>query len=240
MAAMHKTAPEPPAPAREPVPPLRQGDRLTRAEFERRYEAMPGLKKAELIEGTVFMPSPVSIEKHSSPHAILVGWLVQYWAATPGVQVSVEGSVRLDPENMPQPDAFLMILPEHGGQARIDSDDYLEGAPELAVEVSASSVSYDLNEKRSVYCRCGVREYLVWRVPEGGLDWFVLREDHFERLEPDAAGIYRSERFPGLWLDAGALLRGDLRALFQALQAGLVSPEHAEFVIRLQQETAQP
>jgi Uma2 family endonuclease len=132
-----------------------------------------------------------------------------------------------------------MILPEHGGQARIDPDDYLEGAPELAVEVSASSVSYDLNEKRTVYCRCGVREYVVWRVPEGGLDWFVLREDRFERLEPDAAGIYRSERFPGLWLDAGALLRGDLRALFQALQAGLANPEHAEFVIRLQQETAQ-
>src|SRR5438876_4937701 len=128
------------------IPPLRQGDRLTRAEFERRYDAMPDLKKAELIEGTVFMPSPVTIEKHSTPHAILVGWLVQYWVATPGVQVGDNGSVRLDPENMPQPDAFLMILPEHGGQARIDADDYLEGAPELAVEVAASSANYDLNE----------------------------------------------------------------------------------------------
>ena len=239
MAAMHKTASEAPAPTGDGVPPLQQGDRLTRAEFERRYEAMPDLKKAELIEGTVFMPSPVSIEKHSSPHAILVGWLVQYWAATPGVLVSVEGSVRLDPENMPQPDAFLMILPEHGGHARIDPDDYLEGAPELAVEVAASSVSYDLNEKRTVYCRCGVREYLVWRVPDGELDWFVLREGRFERLEPDAVGIYGSELFPGLWLDSGALLRGDLRAVFQALQAGLANSEHAEFVIRLQQATGQ-
>ena len=240
MAAMHKTAPEAPVPTGDGVPQLQQGDRLTRAEFERRYEAMADLKKAELIEGTVFMPSPVTIEKHSSPHAILVGWLVQYWVATPGVQVGDNGSVRLDPENMPQPDAFLMILPEYGGQARIDPDDYLEGAPELAVEVSASSVSYDLNEKRNVYCRCGVREYLVWRVPEGGLDWFVRREDHFERLEPDAVGIYKSELFPGLWLDASALLRGDLRAVFQALQAGLVNSEHAEFVIRLQQASGQP
>jgi len=239
MAAMHKTVPEARAPAGDAVPPLREGDRLTRAEFERRYDVMPDLKKAELIEGTVSMPSPVTIEKHSSPHAIIVGWLVQYWAATPGVLAGVDGSVRLDPGNMPQPDAFLMILPEHGGQARIDADDYLEGAPELAVEVSASSSTYDLNEKRDVYQRTGVREYLAWRVPEGGLDWFVLREGRFERLEPDPNGIYRSEAFPGLWLDAGALLRGDLRALFQSLQQGLASPEHGEFVERLHKGIAE-
>jgi Uma2 family endonuclease len=240
MAAMRKAAPEAPAPAEDLIPPLRQCDRLTRAEFERRYDAMPGVKKAELIEGVVSLPSPVPIEKHSSPHAILVGWLVQYWVATPGVLVGDNGSVRLDPENMPQPDAFLMILPEHGGQARIDPDDYLGGAPELAVEISASSAAYDLNEKREVYRRAGVREYLAWRVPEGGLDWFILREGRFERLEPDSHGIYRSEVFPGLWLDSGALLRGDLRAVFQSLQEGLASPEHAEFLIRLQQAVGQP
>ena len=39
--------------------PLENGDRLTRAEFERRYAAMPRLKKAELIEGIVYVPSPV-------------------------------------------------------------------------------------------------------------------------------------------------------------------------------------
>jgi Uma2 family endonuclease len=239
MAAMRKAAPEAPAPARDAVPPLRHGDRLTRAEFERRYDAMPGVKKAELIEGTVSMPSPVTIAKHSTPHAILVGWLVQYWVATPGVQVGDNGSVRLDPENMPQPDAFLMVLPERGGQARIDADDYLAGAPELAVEISASSATYDLSEKREVYRRAGVREYLAWRVPEGGLDWFVLREGRFERLELDANGIYRSEVFPGLWLDSEALLRGDLRTVFQSLQEGLASPEHAEFLIRLQQEVVQ-
>jgi Uma2 family endonuclease len=239
MAAMRKSVHEAPASVEETIPTLRSGERLTRAEFERRYDAMPDLKKAELIEGAVAMPSPVTIAKHSSPHAILVGWLVQYWVATPGVLAGVDGSIRLDPENMPQPDAFLMILSEAGGQARIDADDYLGGAPELAVEVSASTIDYDLNEKREVYRRCGVQEHLAWRVPEAGLDWFVLRDGRFERLEPDAAGIYRSERFPGLWLDAGALLRGDLLALFQALQQGIASPEHAEFVARLQQAMAQ-
>lgn len=238
MATIHQTGSEAAPLAGEPIPPLRQGDRLSRAEFERRYDAMPHLKKAELIEGTVFMPSPVTIEKHSRPHAILVGWLVQYWVATPGVLVGDNGSVRLDPENMPQPDAFLMILPEHGGQSRIGPDDYLEGAPELAVEVSASSAAYDLNEKRDVYRRTGVREYIAWLVPEGELHWSVLREGRFEPLQPGPDGIYRSETFPGLWLDAGVLLQGDARAIFQALQHGLASPEHAEFVTCLQQRAA--
>ena len=238
MAAIHKTVPEASPPDGESIPPLRQGDRLSRAEFERRYDAMPHLKKAELIDGTVYLPSPVSIEKHSSPHAILVGWLVQYWAATPGVRAGDNGSVRLDPMNMPQPDAFLMILPEHGGQARVDADDYLEGAPELVVEVSASSAAHDLKEKRDVYRRAGVREYLAWLVPEGQLHWFVLRDGRFEPLQPGSDGNYRSEVFPGLWLNANSLLHGDLGAFFQTLQQGLASPEHAEFVNHLRQKAA--
>ena len=40
------------------------------------------------------------------------------------------------------------------------------------------------------------------RVLDHAVDWFVLRETEYQRLAPDAAGIYRSEVFPGLWLDA--------------------------------------
>jgi len=39
--------------SRPRVLPLEPGDHLTREEFERRYDATPGLKKAELIEGVV-------------------------------------------------------------------------------------------------------------------------------------------------------------------------------------------
>src|SRR4051812_20108352 len=105
-----------PAPA---IPPLQPGDRLTRAEFERRYDATPNLKKAELIEGVVYMPPPVS-DGHSSPHFDLIGWLSIYRAATPGTAGGDNGSLRLDLDNMPQPDAFLRILESHGGQSRID------------------------------------------------------------------------------------------------------------------------
>ncbi|MGZ3472634.1 MAG: Uma2 family endonuclease, partial [Isosphaeraceae bacterium] len=150
-----------PAPTRHPVelvPELENGDRLTREEFERRYEAMPNLKKAELIEGAVYMPSPVRQRRHSRPHLHLCTWLGHYEAGTPGVEGGDNGSIRLDLDNEPQPDAFLFIQPECGGQARISSDDYVEGAPDMVAEVASSSASYDLGVKLQVYRRNGVRE----------------------------------------------------------------------------------
>ena len=216
------------------LPPLENGDRLTRAEFERRYEAMPDVKKAELIEGEVYMPSPVRYGRHSHPHTRLVNWLGNYETDTPGVEAGDNGTIRLDLDNEPQPDAFLIIRPEHGGQARISADDYIEGAPELVAEVASSSVSYDLGKKLNAYRRNGVREYVVWRVLDRQVDWFVNREGRFEPMPPAADGILRSTVFPGLWLDPAALVRGDKATVQRILQQGLHSAEHADFVARLE------
>ncbi|CAN5844021.1 Uma2 family endonuclease [soil metagenome] len=215
------------------IPPLENGDHLTRLEFERRYDAMPDVKKAELIEGVVSMPSPVRQEKHSEPHFIVITWLGLYWVVTPGVRGGDNASLRLDMDNMPQPDAFLFITPSSGGQVRISEDDYLEGAPEMIVEIASSSASHDLHEKLHVYRRNGVREYVVWRVLEGAVSWFVLRDGRYELLEPGADGLYRSEVLPGLWLDATALIQGDRAALVRAVQQGTATPEHAAFLQRL-------
>ncbi|MFO0983346.1 MAG: Uma2 family endonuclease [Planctomycetota bacterium] len=214
------------------LPPLRTGDRLTRAEFERRYAAMPNVKQAELIEGIVYMPSPVS-DDHAAPHFDLIGWLSMYRMATEGVAGGDNGTVRLDLDNEPQPDAFLRILPEYGGQARVDGDRYVSGAPELVAEVAASSVSLDLHAKLNVYRRNAVREYLVWRVEERAIDWFVWREGRFDRLRSGEDGISRSEVLPGLWLDAGALVSGNLERVARVARDGLGSAEHAAFVARL-------
>jgi Uma2 family endonuclease len=222
------------------VPSLENGDRLSRDEFERRYEAMPHLKKAELIEGIVYMPSPVRYRHHGAPHAHLIGWLVQYAAGTPGVSVSDNSTVRLDLDNEPQPDALLRIDPTCGGQTRDSSDDYIEGSPELVAEVASSSVSYDLHAKLHVYRRNGVREYIVWRVGERAIDWFVLRAGQYERAPVDAHGLVRSAVFPGLWLDPAALLRGDLATVLAIVQQGLGSPEHATFVARLHPPATTP
>jgi Uma2 family endonuclease len=215
------------------VPPLEPGDRLTRDEFERRYETMPHLKKAELIEGVVYMPSPLRHRRHGRPNRHLSGWMAAYEAVTPGVEGSDNATIRLDKDNEPQPDAILLIDPARGGQARISSDDYIESAPELVAEIAASNVSYDLHSKLAVYCRNGVREYLVWRVQEGQFDWFVLRNHQYDRLTPDSAGIVRSEVFAGLWLDVEALLQGNLAQVLAVVQQGTASPEHAAFVARL-------
>jgi Uma2 family endonuclease len=227
---------EPTDPTEAPavVPPLENGDRLSRGEFERRYDAMPELKKAELIEGEVYVGSPVRVRQHGQPHVRLVTWIGTYAASTPGLEAGDNSSIRLDLDNMPQPDVFLMIQPERDGQARIDEDDYVAGAPELVAEVAASSVSYDLGKKKHVYRRNEVREYIVWRVQDREVDWFVLRGGSVEPLAPGADGLLRSEVFPGLWLDRAALLRGDMITVLAVVQRGLASPEHAAFVARLQ------
>jgi Uma2 family endonuclease len=236
-----------------PIPPLQNGDRLTRDEFERRYAAMPFLKKAELIEGIVYIPtsfsmspslgdsslaSPVSFPNHANPHFNLVNWLGRFCEGSPGVAGGDNGSLRLDLDNMPQPDAFLIVLPACGGQARISADGYVEGAPELVAEVAASSVSYDLHVKLNVYRRNGVREYVVWRVGDRTIDWFALERGQYTPLGVSAEGLYMSQVFPGLWLDPDALIRGDLAAVSQVVQQGLATPEHAAFVARMQQAAA--
>jgi Uma2 family endonuclease len=223
----------------ERIPPLQNGDRLTRAEFERRYDAMPELKKAELIEGVVYMPSPVYFEDHGEPHFNLITWLGQYCIFTPGIRGGDNSSIRLDVDNMPQPDACLIISPDCGGQAKIDKERYIAGAPELIAEVAASSASYGLGEKLKAYRRNGVCEYVVWRVFDNAVDWFVLREGRYDRLPPGDDGIYRSEVLPGLCLDPAALLRGDLAAVARTQQQGVESAEHAAFVERLRQAKAE-
>ena len=210
------------------VPPLENGDRLSRTEFERRYTAMPQVKKAELIEGVVYMASPLRLKSHGEPHGFLATWLGTYQAFTPGVVVGIEPTVRLDLDNEPQPDAVLLVP---GRQASIGSEDYIEGAPELIVEVAASSAAIDLHDKKRAYRRNQVQEYIVWRTLEGQLDWFVLEADEYQAQRLDDQGIVvRSRIFPGLWLAVSALLAGDMTTVLAVLQQGINSPEHQAFV----------
>ncbi|WP_416233397.1 Uma2 family endonuclease [Anabaena sp. UHCC 0399] len=213
------------------LPPLENGDKLTRVEFERRYDAMPEVKKAELIEGIVYIVSPLRFRSHGKPHAYIMTWLGLYESATPGVELGDNATVRLDADNEPQPDACLLIA--NGGQARISDDDYIEGAPELIVEVAASSVSLDLHDKLKVYRRNQVQEYLVWRVYDGEFDWFKLQEGEYIQLPANASGVIFSQVFPGLYLDISALLSGNLAKVLEVLQEGLTSAEHQSFVENL-------
>ena len=207
--------------------PLENGDRLSRSEFERRYRAMSELKKAELIEGRVYMASPVRII-HGQPHAYIMTWLGVYCAATPGTQFADNTTVRLDIDNEPQPDALLRI---EGGQSQIDHDGYVEGAPELIVEIAASTASYDLQEKLQVYRRNGVKEYIVW-LSDRIIDWFRLRDGEYIKLQSNEQNIIKSEVFPGLWLKIDSLLENNLAQVIQRVQQGLVTKEH-QFIAKI-------
>ncbi|MFP4124977.1 MAG: Uma2 family endonuclease [Coleofasciculus sp.] len=218
------------------LPSLESGDRLNRYEFERRYNAMPSLQKAELIEGVVYLPAALRFRSHSQPHAKLILWLGNYQVATLGIELGIEPTVRLDLDNEPQPDAVLLIDENVGGQARLSDDDYIEGAPELVAEIAASSVAIDLHDKKRAYRRNGVQEYIVWQVFEQRLDWFYLQQGEYVSLPVDEGNVIRSRVFPGLWLAADDLLAGNMPGVLSVLQKGLASEEHEIFVEKLAEQ----
>jgi len=214
------------------IPELVDGDRLTSHEFERRYLASPLVRKAELIDGVVHVASPVS-DVHGRARSDLNGWFRFYRLGTPFLICSIEGTIGLDGRNQPQPDVHARFDPAHGVRSAFSPDRYVEGAPDLVAEVAVGSASLDLEQKREVYQNPGVSEYIFWRVLDRVVDWFILRDGSHERMKTTQDGLHRSEIFPGLWLDSDALVRGQMVTVFQAVQRGLATPEHEDFVERL-------
>lgn len=213
-------------------PPLENGARLTSREFLRRFEAMPELKKAELIEGIVYMSSSISAA-HGGPDNLLQTWLGTYAAHTPQVKCYTNTTLLLGPRNTPQPDACLCLKPGRGGQTHFNEKKYLVGPPELIAEVAATSASLDLGDKMEAYAMAGVREYLVWRTLEQGFDWFILEDAEYLAVKPDGRGLIRSRVFPGLVLDPNALLTLNTAKVLAALQRALSSAAHRAFVASL-------
>ena len=191
---------------------LESGDRLTRDEFHRRCCARPDIKKAELVEGVVYVASPVRFDRHAEPHFLVIGWLSAYVVTAPGLRAGDNATVILDSGNEVQPDACLWR--EDGAGPRLTEDGYIEGAPQLVVEIAASSASYDLHDKLEAYRRNRVREYVVWRSVDAAIDWFRLQADgSYARIEPGADGMIESKQFPGLRLRVPSLLAGDLASV---------------------------
>lgn len=227
------TQQQPPLGEQAQILSLENGDRLPRPEFERRYQAMPHQKKAELIEGVVYLPSPLRFKPHAEPHGRLITWLGVYQASTPNVRMGDNPTVRLDLDNEPQPDAVLLIDASGAGQCQVREDGFLEGAPELVAEVAASTAAYDSYDKKVAYRRNGVQEYIVWQVLDQKLDWFSLQGGEYVLLQADGAGVIRSQVFPGLWLTVPDLLSGKMSQVLAILQQGLNASCSEAFVTHL-------
>ena len=225
-------------PVQEDLPPLENGEHLDQPTFHARYEAMPPDTRAELIEGVVYMPSPVCWN-HSSTHDDAAYWLTTYRRATPGTHTGVTPTCIIGMTFEPQPDQALFVLEGFGGQSRRRGN-YLAGAPELIVEIALSTVSIDLHRKRAEYERHGVKEYVVVVLRPRGIIWHTRQEDSFVELAAGEDGIIRSVVFPGLWLDGAALLAEDLERVLAVLQLGLGTPTHAAFVAELARRKANP
>jgi Uma2 family endonuclease len=224
---MNSTLPPPTKRSRQPaVLPLENGEHLSVVEFLVRYEAAKDMKKCQLIEGTVYMPSPVRADAHAEPDGLLQGWLFSYAIRNPGLKCYPNATLLLDQENAPQPDAILCSAPKPKHRVWLNQRGYLCGSPELVCEISASTRSIDMHEKKRAYRRAGVTEYLVWLTEENTVAWFHLTAGEYQLL-PVNKGLIHSKIFPGLVLDTKALLKRDGAKLVAALggSGGSISPK---------------
>ncbi len=207
------------------------GQRLDQPTFHALYEAMPPGIRAELIGGVVHMPSPTG-RAHGRAQIPVIVWLDYYAENTPGVEVLDSTTAILGWKSEPQPDVMLRILSRCGGRT-VDARGFVRGAPELVVEVAKATRYVDLGPKLADYEQAGVQEYLVRALGPDEILWFQQHEGKLARKQVDADGIYRSDVFPGLWLEPQALLRGKRRRLRALIDLGCATPEHAALVARL-------
>ena len=195
---------------------LHNGDRMSKDEFLWRWEQIPELKRAELIDGMVYLSSPLS-ERHSDYELLLCSWLLRYESRVPGLKILPNATWLLG-DSSPQPDLALI---RQTGTSR-SSGKFREGPPELVVEICYSSLAYDLGPKLELYRRAGVREYLTILLEDNKAQWRALNSDaRYQVLKP-AGGYLKSRVFPGLWLDPVALFPPDRQRLLAGVDAGLL------------------
>lgn len=219
------------------LPPLENGDHLDQPTFHARYEAMPEDCRAQLIGGIVYMGSRHNVP-HSRAQGLVCRWLDEYAESTPGTETLLSHTHILGPHSEPEPDATLYVIPESSGQVWVDEDDYLNGVPDLIVEVARATESIDLHSKKLDYLKAGVPEYVVVTIRTRKVFWFIREHGKYTEVALPDDGIFRSRVFPGLWLDAEAMLSDHRRHLLTTLRKGLATPEHAAFVARLKKQAA--
>lgn len=179
------------------------------------------------------MASPVRAKNHGEPHSLIMSCFGVYFLSTKGVKLLDNTTFIANEKYEPQPDTVLRIDEKYGGKSWLNDDDYLQGAPELVVEIASSTASYDLHDKLELYEKKGVQEYIVWRVLDKQIDWFGLENGKYQRFSANKQGIIESKVFPGLRLNIKAMLEENLQQVLADLQKGLQSKKYKEFAKHL-------
>ncbi len=209
---------------------LENGDHMTQAEFHEFYKSYPKHVKFELIGGIVYRAAPVPWY-HNTYRSAVNFVLGLYLAGTPGIELGANATIILGEQSEPQPNLALRLLPEYGGRSKLNDEQYLEGAPELLAEIAYSDRVLELHEKKQDYQQAGALEYVVLDIENQELYWFDFRSN---AVIAPRQGVYRSRAFPGLWIDAPALLALDSTRLVTVVRQGLAHRSHTVFVKRLE------
>ncbi len=153
----------------------------------------------ELLDGEVYMaPPPMTSHQSVSGNAYFyLRTLIQQgrWFAAPT-------GVYLDEVNIPEPD-ILWLAPDHIDKIK---PRYIEGAPDLIVEIlSKSTAARDKESKFHLYERHGVLEYWMVDPSNEYVEVYLLKDGVFDRTGVhDKSGSFTSSLFGDVVIQVAA------------------------------------
>ena len=178
--------------------------RLGTYRFADFMELVQSDQKADLIDGSICFDGPQTVEEND-----LIGWLLvvlgQYLEVKKLGRITVNKvAYRLNDHNAPEPDLGIVL----GSRVKILKGGYVDGAPDVAVEVvSPDSVDRDYEDKRLKYEEAGVKEYWILDPDEQQTTFLVRGEDRHAGFSEHLLenSVFHSTAVPGFWLDVNWL-----------------------------------
>jgi Uma2 family endonuclease len=183
--------------------------------FEKFYEIVEENVKADLLDGKIIRDSP-AIPRHS--HVVTrLGRLIGDFAEKfdIGEVFGATASVRLSKYQGPEPDVFFI----RKSRLRIMGEKYIDGPPDLCVEViSKSSRKIDRGRKFVLYAEHGVKEYWIVDPLRNTVEFYENHDGAWVEIKPDERGRLHSKVLPGFWFNPKWLSKDLLPPVSEMLQ----------------------
>jgi len=122
------------------------------------FEMLPEGTLAEVIDNTIYMtPPPLTTHQGLSIKLASLIWFYVEEEKKLGTCLAAPTGVYLDDNNIVEPD-ILFISNE---RTSIIKNKGIEGAPDLIIEILSSNRKHDLDRKKNLYEKFGVKEYFI-------------------------------------------------------------------------------